>query len=97
MQKLILSIAIIMMSSSALAEPQAIDNTLPPCDNSAAGNKPPCSTDSDSIKIPPKTRDDNHGVIVPPEIPAQGLPDRSQDQQGRDIIEDSKPRNNDKR
>ncbi|HEY8118248.1 MAG TPA: hypothetical protein VIE91_03315 [Methylophilaceae bacterium] len=96
MHKLIFSIAVFLISSSTLAEPQAIDNTLPPCDNSVAGNKPPCSTDSDSIKIPPKTRDDDRGVIVPPEIPAQGLPDRSQDR-GRDIIDDSKPENNNKR
>jgi len=96
MKKLILSIAMIMMSAGALAEPPAIDNTLPPCDNSVAGNKPPCTTDSDSIKMPPKTHDDDHGVIVPPEMPTQGLPDRSQDR-GHDIIDDSRPENNNKR
>lgn len=96
MQKLILSIAIILMSSGVLAEPSRIDNPLPPCDNSATGNKPPCSTDSDSIKIPPKTPDDSRGVIVPPEIPAQGLPDRSRNP-GHDIIDDSNLKNNDRR
>lgn len=96
MKRLILSMVIILVSLSALAEPQAIDNTLPPCDKSVTGNKPPCSTDPDSIKIPPKSPDDNRGVIVPPEIPAQGLPDRSQNP-GHDIIDDSNPRNNDKR
>lgn len=62
------------------ADAPPVNNTVPPCDNSAITRKPSCNMDSDSIKAPPETpqqkRVREKGVVVPPEIPAEGLPNR---------------------
>jgi hypothetical protein len=52
-----------------------VNNTVPPCDDSPNSKKPSCNIDSDSVNIPPKMPHER-GVIVPPEVPAEGLPNR---------------------
>ncbi len=85
MQKFILSALIVFtISKFAWAEEPAIKDAVPPCDGSADMSKPPCNMDSDSINIPPKFPDDK-GVIVPPEIPPQGLPNQKKPQK-RDLV-----------
>jgi len=83
-------------ASYVLAEPVPIDNTVPPCDNSPAGNKPPCNIDSGSVKTAPKMPDATDGAIIIPDAPTKGLPDRSQ-QPGSDIIDQSKSKNKDRK
>lgn len=62
----------------------AVDNSVPPCDESATSGKPSCRNDSDSINVPPKMPHER-GVIkppnMPPEVPAEGLPNQSQPRQ----------------
>ncbi|HSH88316.1 MAG: hypothetical protein ACAH08_02340 [Methylophilus sp.] len=55
-----------------------VNNAVPPCDNSPNSKKPSCDMDSDSVNVPPKMPHEN-GVIVPPEVPAEGLPNREKD------------------
>lgn len=57
-----------------------VDNTVPPCDNTANRGKPDCQLDSDSVNHPPPTRDER-GIVVPPEVPAEGLPNQDQRRQ----------------
>ncbi|HSI29404.1 MAG: hypothetical protein ACAH05_06815 [Methylophilus sp.] len=52
-----------------------VNNAVPPCDNSPNSKKPSCDMDSDSVNVPPKMPHER-GVIVPPEVPAEGLPNR---------------------
>lgn len=52
-----------------------VNNAVPPCDNSPNSKKPSCDMDSDSVNVPPKMPHEK-GVIVPPDIPAEGLPNR---------------------
>ena len=66
-------------------KPPPVNNAVPPCDDAAASQKPSCHIDSDSVNNPPATPDER-GVIVPPEIPAEGLPNR--DKMPRDPIND---------
>ncbi|MPS49074.1 hypothetical protein [Methylobacillus sp.] len=56
------------------ADPVPIDNTKPPCDRNPATGKPNCEVDSESIKAPPTMPRERDSVIVPPEVPAEGLP-----------------------
>ncbi|MCB5191462.1 hypothetical protein LG198_12055 [Methylobacillus arboreus] len=63
-----------MLAMSAQADPAPVDNVVPPCDDSAATDKPDCKTDSDSVKVPPPMPGERESVIVPPEVPAEGLP-----------------------
>ncbi|HYD33126.1 MAG TPA: hypothetical protein VEA39_01040 [Methylophilaceae bacterium] len=77
MRKLMLAlIALIIAPASVLAEPQRIkdDPVESPCDNSGKTDKPPCKTDSESIKVPAPMPTEKDSVIVPPDIPAEGLP-----------------------
>lgn len=77
MRKLILAlIALIIAPVSVLAEPQRLkdDPVESPCDNLENTEKPPCDTDSDSIKTPAPMPTERDSVIVPPDIPAEGLP-----------------------
>ncbi len=60
-----------------------VNNTVPPCDESATSPKPSCRSDSDSIKTPPQPANEK-GVIVPPEIPAEGLPNREPNRRPED-------------
>jgi hypothetical protein len=55
-----------------------VNNAVPPCDNSPNSKKPSCDMDSDSVNVPPKMPHER-GVIVPPEVPAEGLPNREKD------------------
>lgn len=67
------------LASQAWAAPP-VDNTVPPCDDAVASKKPSCHMDSDSVNQPPKMPHE-HGVIVPPEVPAEGLPNQKQRRQ----------------
>lgn len=80
-------IALLMsgMVGAAWAAPPAnpvppVDNTVPPCDNTANRGKPGCNLDSDSVSPPPPTHDER-GIVVPPEVPAEGLPNQDQRRQ----------------
>ena len=82
MRKLILAlIALIIAPASVMAEPQRIedDATEQPCDNLETTEKPPCDTDSESIKVPAPMPTESDSVIVPPDIPAEGLPNQDKD------------------
>ncbi len=87
-------LAIALASPSAFAGPPPVDNTLPPCDSSVSGPKPPCTMDSESIRVPPKTPNEGERIIVPPEDPVKGLPERPP-QPGGDIVDDPRSGNND--
>ncbi|MDP8567303.1 hypothetical protein [Methylophilus aquaticus] len=86
MQKLLHLLLVSFIASTAFmanlswADTPPVNNAVPPCDHSAVTRKPPCNTDSDSIKVPPETpqqkRVREKGVVVPPEMPAEGLPNR---------------------
>lgn len=80
--RILIFLLLVMLGSStatAWAAPPAkkppINNAVPPCDNSVASQKPSCHIDSDSVNVPPRTPDER-GVVVPPEVPAEGLPNR---------------------
>ncbi len=62
------------MTLSAVAAPP-VNNAVPPCDDAAQSKKPGCHIDSDSVNQPPKMPHER-GVIVPPEVPAEGLPNQ---------------------
>lgn len=62
------------MTFSAIAAPP-VNNAVPPCDDTAQSKKPSCNMDSDSVNQPPKMPHER-GVIVPPEVPAEGLPNQ---------------------
>ena len=79
MRKLMLVLtALIIAPSTVMAEPQRIedDATEQPCDNLETTDKPPCDTDSESIKVPAPMPTEKDSVIVPPDIPAEGLPNQ---------------------
>lgn len=77
---------LLLVPMLAWADPAPINNAVLPCDNSEHSGKPPCRSDSDSITVPAPTRDERKGVIVPPEIPAEGLPNRAE-QPGADVVQ----------
>lgn len=79
MRKLILVLtALTIAPTIAMAEPQRIEDdvTEQPCDNLENTDKPPCDTDSESIKVPAPMPTEKDSVIVPPDIPAEGLPNQ---------------------
>lgn len=67
------------MSLNALAAPP-VNNAVPPCDEAARSSKPSCNIDSNSVNQPPQMPHER-GVIVPPEVPAEGLPNQQQRRQ----------------
>lgn len=71
---LMLGLPGLVTMQQAAADPAPIDNVLPPCDSSSKTVKPDCKIDSDSIKQPPAMPGERDSVIVPPEVPAEGLP-----------------------
>jgi hypothetical protein len=80
MQKLIIlmSLFIASLGSSWADQPAKqppVNNVVPPCDDALNSKKPSCNIDSDSVNVPPKMPNEK-GVIVPPEVPAEGLPNR---------------------
>ena len=82
MRKLMFAlIAWLIVPANTLAEPQRIkdDPIESPCDNSDKTDKPPCNTDSESIKVPAPMPTEKDSVIVPPDIPAEGLPNEDKD------------------
>lgn len=80
MQKTLLFILVTGALSSNVWAAPPVDNTVPPCDDAAASKKPSCNIDSDSVNQPPKMPHER-GVIVPPEVPAEGLPNKEQRRQ----------------
>lgn len=81
MRTLILAfIALLMAPAIGIAEPQRIpndhDSTAQPCDNDRTTTKPPCNADSESIKVPKPLPNERDSTLVPPDIPAEGLPNR---------------------
>lgn len=60
--------------SAPRKNPAPVNNVVPPCDRSAKTSKPDCNTDADSLKQPPAMPGERDSVIVPPEVPAEGLP-----------------------
>ncbi|MEZ0330094.1 MAG: hypothetical protein ACAH07_01070 [Methylophilaceae bacterium] len=52
------------------------DDSIMPCDKVSIDNKPPCTTDTDSVKRPAPVPTEKDTIIIPPEIPAEKLPDR---------------------
>lgn len=73
------SLCVGLWSTSAWSAPP-VDNTVPPCEDAAISNKPSCNNDSDSVNVPPKMPHER-GVIVPPEVPAEGLPNQDKRRQ----------------
>ncbi|HWU35531.1 MAG TPA: hypothetical protein VN023_09885 [Methylovorus sp.] len=59
------------------AQADATGSTLPPCDQSSATSKPPCSTDSKSVTVPPAHPQEHKSVITPPRMPQEDQPDRT--------------------
>lgn len=79
MRRLVLALtALIIAPAVVTAEPQRIedDPAEQPCDNLELTDKPPCDTDSESIKAPTPLPNEKDSVIVPPDIPAEGLPNQ---------------------
>ncbi|HYD33392.1 MAG TPA: hypothetical protein VEA39_02385 [Methylophilaceae bacterium] len=77
MRRMMLILATLLIwPAITLAEPERIkdDATESPCDDSAKTAKPLCDTDSESIKVPSAMPTERDSVIVPPDIPAEGLP-----------------------
>jgi hypothetical protein len=74
-----LAIALSGMAFNVTAAPP-VNNAVPPCDESTHSKKPSCNMDSDSVNQPPKMPHER-GVIVPPEVPAEGLPNQDQRRQ----------------
>lgn len=92
MRKLMLVLtSLAIVPAIAMAEPQRIEDdvTEQPCDNLESTDKPPCDTDSESIKVPTPMPTEKDSVIVPPDIPAEGLPNQDKgsfsDENPRDI------------
>ncbi len=77
------------MSLNAVAAPP-VNNAVPPCDEAARSTKPSCNIDSNSVNQPPQMPHER-GVIVPPEVPAEGLPNQQQRQQQRTLPGDPAP------
>lgn len=71
---LIVGLPGMLTMQQAMADPAPIDNVLPPCDSSNKTSRPDCKTDSDMLKQPPAMPGERDSVIVPPEVPAEGLP-----------------------
>lgn len=75
---LAVALFLLSFSASALAEPERMkdDEVVPPCDNSSSSNKPPCDKDSGNVRLPRAMPHEDQSVIVPPDIPAEGLPNK---------------------
>lgn len=87
MRKLFLLI-ITLFSTSVIGAPP-VDNTLPPCDDSINGAKPPCTVDADSIMVPPPIPNEGENIITPPEEPVRNTPDGTAP--GGDIVDEPRP------
>lgn len=77
---LVISACYGMAGSAVAAPPPPVNNAVPPCDETAHSEKPSCNMDSDSVNQPPQMPHER-GVIVPPEVPAEGLPNQQQRRQ----------------
>lgn len=69
-------IALVIGLANVMAEPQRIEDTETeqPCDNTENSGKPHCNTDTESITVPAAMPNERDSVIVPPDIPAEGMP-----------------------
>jgi hypothetical protein len=72
-------VPLILAPSIAMAEPQRIEDPEPSCDNLENTDKPPCKPDSEKPRTPGPTPAERDGVIVPPDIPAEGLPHQNKE------------------
>jgi len=70
-------LCLMAMISISQADTDPAGSSLPPCDQSSATSKPPCSTDSKSVTVPPAHPQEHKSVIVPPRMPQEDQPDRS--------------------
>lgn len=84
-------IALIIAPAVVTAEPQRIedDATESPCDDSETTDKPDCDTDAESITVPEPMPTEKDSVIVPPDIPAEGLPHQDKEPPVGDDAADS--------
>lgn len=69
---LTLGLGISSVSWSAIVAP---DDPIMPCDKVRPNNKP-CSTDPGIVKTPEPVPTEKNTIVVPPEIPAEKLPNR---------------------
>jgi hypothetical protein len=74
-----LMVVIAAFSGNVWAAPP-VNNAVPPCDDAVGSKKPSCNLDSDSVNQPPQMPHER-GVVVPPEVPAEGLPNQQQRRQ----------------
>lgn len=81
MRTMMVALAVIFIAPAiALAEPQRMDDdTRTPCENSKSDGKQPCNPDRKSIKPNVPTPAERDGVTVPPDIPAEGLPNQDKE------------------
>lgn len=94
MRKLIILMLVMGFTvGTAWADKPPVNNAVPPCDNSPNSKKPPCNMDSDSVNVPPKMPHER-GVIVPPEVPAEGLPNREKPTPPKEPIQPTSRENN---
>jgi len=87
------AIGIIFAFGSSILSPSwgasvVSDDSIMPCDKVRVDNKP-CSTDSDIIKRPAPVPTEKRTIIIPPEIPAEKLPDRKKMQPRQNSSEPS--------
>lgn len=75
---LLLLFLTVTMASPVWAAPPPVDNSVPPCSDAPNSTKPSCRMDSDSVNRPPSSTRDRD-IVVPPEVPAEGLPNRNRD------------------
>ncbi|BCM25204.1 hypothetical protein [Methyloradius palustris] len=80
---LALGSSIFSLSWAAIVTP---DDSMMPCDKVKIDNKP-CSTDSDGVKRPEPVPTEKDTIVIPPEIPAEKLPDRKNISPGLDTRE----------
>lgn len=77
MRKLILAMLLAALAPAiAQAEPKRIEDNQLPCGNAKNSGKPSCDTKSKDIKVQTPAPTERDSVTVPPDIPAEGLPNQ---------------------
>jgi len=84
MRTWMLAIVMIVAPAIAAAEPQRIEDTKTPCESGKASGKQPCDAKPKSSKPGVPTPAERGSVIVPPDIPAEGLPNQDKEPSGSD-------------
>ncbi|HEU4708172.1 MAG TPA: hypothetical protein VFS17_02575 [Methylophilaceae bacterium] len=76
MRKLILALLVLGLAPAiAQAEPQRMEDSKPACDSAKNSGKP-CEPYHRRVKPKEPVPADRDSVIVPPDIPAEGLPNQ---------------------